>query len=215
MEKVKSNLFDLSGKFGKLVFVNNKVHGVSLRLPRGSGKPAVLNDVLQRNADKAKPVTHLAKITYRALSESCGSFRHRDLWQMMLKRMYPIYPAEPLPLLKSLAGLEMHSRYAFSRLQPGLRTEVAIDMDVLQLTLHPQGHPYFQAELLADCYQYHVHLYWLTATREAITTVIQTSGWIASADGCLPVPFSFPLHPEAALLYYFVSTKRWQRQPSD
>lgn len=203
MAKVNSSFFTFKGKLGGLVFVNNSIHGAYVRMPRGTYKAATLNDTLQKNADKAKKVTSISQPVYKALSAACGSFRQKNLWQMILKRMYTAASTEESKLVKSLEGLEMNEAYTYSRIVPAQTVETRLERKTLKIVLGQQSHAVFPSSTEADGYCYRLQIVYLGDDCRWLTTTEDTSRWISYEEKRIPyLPFSFVLPQDA--VYYLI-----------
>jgi hypothetical protein len=116
MAKVRFPIIEIQGQFGNLVFVNSKIYGWHIRQPRGTHKKVTINHTFQQNADRASLVTGIAKRLHQVFKNACGSFKQRDLWQVMLGRMFKVTHVTAAALLKSLNGLEMNADYPLQAL---------------------------------------------------------------------------------------------------
>src|SRR5207253_629232 len=108
MAKVRSPILEIQGQLGNVVFVNSKIYGTHVRQPRGTHKKATINKMLQQNAGNALLVTGIAKRLHQVFKSAGGAFKQRDLWQVMMSRMFKVTPVTGGELLKSLNGLEMN-----------------------------------------------------------------------------------------------------------
>src|SRR4051812_25091611 len=111
MAKVSSPIIEIKGKLGNLVFVNSKKYGRDIQQPRGTYNKTVLNSTLQQNAGNAAPVTRIAKSLHQVFKTACGAFKQRDLWQIMMRRMFKVTPVTAAELIKCLDGMEMNAGY--------------------------------------------------------------------------------------------------------
>src|SRR5687768_13754564 len=116
MAKQKRSLLGLSGTLAGLTFVQSNAYGEHVRLPRGTIKPAPVNKVLQQNADRATKVTAIARPLHQCFKDMGKDFIQRQLWQVMMNRMFTAKTTSVYELLLSLEGMELNKAYPLEKI---------------------------------------------------------------------------------------------------
>lgn len=122
-----------------LSFVNNQVHGPYVRAPRGTYKPAVLNDKMQANADRTSELNKLAKTIYDELKKEPHD---QALWSRLLKLFFKSASRHGKVTPESLLGLECNLSHKTETILGDDYTVTASPLRkklhiVLNLTQHP------------------------------------------------------------------------------
>ena len=188
MAKSRS-IIRLRGTLGGVTFVDSAAYGTHTRLPRGTHKPANVNASLQANADRAKAVTAFGKGLLPLLKAEGETFYRKDLWQLLLKRLFGSLSADAGSLVEMLPGLELHDAYPLERLVT-LDVEATAAQGKLtgRLLLRPLSHKGVKAV------RFSLVVLWTDGTRWEDAPALQE--WVAvnsrAAEAALPFAEAAP-----------------------
>jgi hypothetical protein len=202
MAKTTSKLVHVNGTFNGVTYVNSSAYAPHIRRPRGSVKPAVLNETLANRAAQTAAVNHLAKNIYDVIIDVAGLFRERNLWRRLLSKLQRTAFLPVSEQLANLRGLEINNRYPLrvSFSQPVIHLE---DGQVT-VTISFYGHPHFPYTLQLDCYYYRLHLLWLDATGKQVENDGITTDWVSYTEEKPSFAFLFPKPSKALHLIVFL-----------
>ncbi|TKK66636.1 hypothetical protein FC093_16500 [Ilyomonas limi] len=178
MAKIKFNLVELQGKIGNLVFVNSKTYGTHVRLPRGTHTKATINNILKQNAANAATVTQTARCLHQAFKKLCGPFKQKDLWQVMLSRMFKAEVMTIPYLIACLNGLEMNAAYPLQQLTTIPLFTTTFKRRQLMVVLQTAATVQFTDSLHADSYFMELTAIWLNKDGNRQETASQATEWI-------------------------------------
>ena len=206
MAKLKRSLLGLSGTLGDLTFVQSNAYGEHARRPRGSIKPAPINKVLQQNADRAAKVTALGRQLHQCFKEMGKRFIQRQLWQVMMKRMFTAKTTSVYELLVSLEGMELNKAYPLEKIL-GILPPVKITSknNRVNVQLAPLPKPHFPDNIANDGYRYELFVTWIDGKGKRLEGDVVNSKWInPEADA---EKLSFNLTKEKWVKYIMVVLK--------
>jgi hypothetical protein len=178
MAKVSSPIIEIQGQLGNLVFVNSKIYGGHIRQPRGTHTKAVLNSTFQQNADNAALVTRIAKSLHQVFKVACGAFKQRDLWQVMMRRMFKVTLVTAAELIKSLDGLEMNAGYPLHAIIAEPQIATHIKGKQLIITIQHGLHVHFADKLEADSYCLELTIIWMSKECDRQETSAAAIDWM-------------------------------------
>src|SRR5688572_11432899 len=192
MAKTKRSLLGLSGTIGGMTHVQSSTYGYHVRLPRGTIKPAPVNNVLEQNARRAKKVTAVAKQLHYCFKEIGKDFIQRQLWQVMLKQMFAAKTTSVYELLHSIEGLELNKAYPLEKIvgiPPPLKVTSKNNRVNVQMSSLPK--PHFPGDVSGDSYRYELYITWIDGKGSRLEGDAQNSKWIGLEEDAVKLSFNF------------------------
>lgn len=194
MAKSRS-ILDIKGTFQGMTFVKSNVYGDHIRAPRGTHKPAELNEAFQQSSSRLIHANLAAKIVKDALDPYRENFKGGLLWQRLLsqfrKQLKDIGEID----FSAFEPVEVHDKYPLSRfLRVTPKTEYDADKRELHIQLNYGQHPRPRHMKYMDGYTITVigifpDLEQKTAmTSDVCSPVIKLSSPYDKLDLILPVP---------------------------
>ncbi len=192
MAKAKRSLLGLSGTIGGLTHVQSGAYGYHVRLPRGTIKPAHVNNVLEQNAGRAKKVTAFAKQLHYCFKDMAKDFIQRQLWQAMLKRMFAVKTTSVHELLLSMEELELNKAYKLEKILGTVPpVKVTSRNNRVNIQMSPLPKPDFPGKGSGDSYRYELFITWIDGKGTRFEGDAQNSRWIGLEEDAVKLSFNF------------------------
>ena len=180
----------LSGKLGKVTFVQSKRYGEHIRSQRGSIKPALLNDAMKESSQRMASANVPAKAIFDAVRP-----HHKDgeLWNKLvvifrkqLKAGLPFH-------INDLKGLECHETSTLDKLIlcSQYRFQIAQKEDNLCIDLVMNEHPSWSYLKWKHDFQYQVSMVIVYPNLEDGSFIEETAHGPITAFTTSPEPLSF------------------------
>jgi hypothetical protein len=115
MAKQKS-FIKLNGTFDDKTFVDSKTYGDHVRKPRGTHKPAVLNDAYQESSDALVSANVPAKMIKDAIDPFRKNFYDGLLWTRLVSHFKTGVNKNAKPDFLTLVDFDIHSKNRLSRI---------------------------------------------------------------------------------------------------
>ena len=192
MAKTPDSLLGLSGTFNGMTHVRSRAYKPHVRRPRGTIKPAPVNNVLEQNAARATKVTSVAKQLHYCFKEMGKAFVQRRLWQVMLKRMYSAKTAAVPELLLSLEGMELNEAYPLEKILgilPSLK--VTSKNNRVNVLMSPLPKPHFPNSFSGDSYRFELFVTWIDGRGRRLEGDLENSRWIGLEEDVEKLSFNF------------------------
>lgn len=152
MAKSKS-IITLSGNLMGMTHVNSRTYGPHTRAPRGTYKPALLNDAMKESSAAQALANAYAKQINDQIKEFRADFKGGQFWQNMLSALRHQYKTYGNWDLKCLKGLEIHPGYPLQRIcKGGFNFTASIKNNTLSFRLAFHAQPVFKSKGI-DSYQ--------------------------------------------------------------
>ncbi len=170
----------LQGTLGGLVFVKSRKYGDHVRTARGSFTKAKCNSVLKKNASRSAIITATASPVYQYLKTTYRGFIESSVWGSVLGRMLRADKNDPLSLLQTLEGLDLHTRHPFEKLVKNMELTVSAKAKQMLVTVETTRHPYFIRSGI-NSYYYDFTMLFTSAKKGPYPDLISTE-WVSLTD---------------------------------
>ena len=192
MAKTKRSLLGLSGTIGGMTHVQSSTYGEHVRLPRGTIKPAPVNNVLAQNAARAGKVTAVARQVHHCFKEMGKAFTQRQLWQVIMKRMFAAKTTSVHELLLSLEGLELNNSYPLEKILGTLPpVKVTSKNNRVNVQIAPLPRPHFPGSVSCDSYRFELFITWIDGKCIRLEGDVANSRWLGLEKEAGKVSFNF------------------------
>jgi hypothetical protein len=151
MAKQKS-FIKIQGTFGGMTSVNSKAYGEHLRSPRGTHKPAKLNNSFTESKGALVASNAPAKLIKNSLDPYRANFYDGRLWTRLVSHFKTGKNKPIMPGFLSLVGFEVHSEHPLSKI-------ASVEVDLvpnyekaeLQVTIQGMAHGKFRNTHIDGC----------------------------------------------------------------
>jgi hypothetical protein len=180
-----------------LITVHSYTYGEHTRTARGSIKPAHLNDILARKSKELGVITAFASEVHTLLKQYAGAFKESLFWQNMLSRLHTVTDITPPTMLRSLAGLELNSRYPLRRFGNAGFLQIVTRNRCMVIHLKNNFAPYFKKPAEEYCYDVIV----LFFNSKGVTTgsAEARSRWLKHNEAAGEQAFTFSIPADSTL----------------
>ena len=173
----QKGIIKIQGTVAGLTAVESDAYGDHLRRARGTVKNVEVNEVLQGNADHAKPINAFGSPLLRQFKRLDDGFAPGNLWSRMNGRMLRAKDIKAEKLLHALNGIEINERYPFEKLfATAPKFEFAKRKEQLIVGVELLSHPDFPSKLEASQFLFEVHVLFYEG-KEGWSSQVLHTGW--------------------------------------
>jgi|GEM_PF-1655678 len=203
----QTGIFKLQGTLAGLTLVESAAYDDHVRRARGTVKEAKVNEVLQGNADHAKPVNAFNSPLLRLFKTLDRGFAQGNLWSRMNGRMFRAKGMKVEKMLDALNGIEINERYPFERLfSKAPKFEFSKRKDRLVVGMELLSQPEFPKESKANMYLSELHVLFYEGRNEWSKHSLHT-GWKSLKEGLEKQELKFKIPRGAKYFLVVVGVK--------
>lgn len=192
----KSNsIFNFQGTVQNVTHVDSKAYGKHVRSPRGTHKPAVINEAFKQSGKELVNANLTAKMIKDALDPHREGFRDGTLWQRLLSVIKKEHKHQRPSNLNVLEGFQLYKTNPLDRyLAPIALYHIDASNNTLHITIGYEAHPDFKRYKRIDSYRLKLVALFpnlklkTAATAEISFAVIHLSNPVIELKATLPMP---------------------------
>jgi hypothetical protein len=189
MAKIKHNIFGISGKLGKQVFVESNAYGSYVRNVAKGGFQNT-GGAFKQQQSRTRFLNSFAGELNTIIATYAGKFKSKDFYQRVQKcfRMQP--EDNRLLLLLQLKGLQVNNKYPL-HINPWNLVRVTDNKTDIGIHLAISGHPRI-GQSRANCYAHELLLVTWAESGHPPMHASQFTDWIGFTDKSKEFEFTFP-----------------------